>query len=244
MLLKARWAGVTRILTIGTDIATSRDAREVAVRYGLDYAIGIHPHEAKDAPADLASAFDELASGEKKPVAIGEMGLDYYYDHSPRDVQQTVLAAQLAYAGSRNMPAIFHQRDAFDDFVQVLRDHAPAGLRGVVHCFTGDTEQARVLVRDFGLRLGIGGVMTFKTAESLRSAILDVGLDNLILETDAPYLAPVPHRGQRNEPAYVAATAEALAKLFGVSAIEVADRTTRTAEELFGQGAPAQPNSQ
>ena len=165
------------------------------------------------------------------------MGLDYYYDHSPRELQRSVLETQLAYARSRDLPAVFHQRDAFDDFVSVLRSAAPDGVRGVVHCFTGDVAQARLLVEEFGLRLGIGGVVTFKGAQELRDAVLGVGLEHVILETDAPYLAPVPHRGRRNEPAFVAATAAALAALFGTSVVAVAERTSENARALFGPSA-------
>jgi len=235
MLTRAREAGVERIITIGTDLVTSRAARGVAERYGLDYAIGVHPHEAKDAPTDLAAAFDAfLAESPKAPLAIGEIGLDYYYDHSPRTHQQQVLTAQLRYATGRKMPVIFHQRDAFEDFVAILRAEAPVGIRGVVHCFTGGPEHARILVDDFGLKLGIGGVLTFKAAQDLREAVVAVGLEHLILETDCPYLAPVPHRGRRNEPAFITATANVLAETLGLSAHEVAERTSATATALFG----------
>jgi TatD DNase family protein len=236
MLERARAAGVDRILTIGTDLATSRAARETAVRYGLDYAIGVHPHEAKDAPADLAAALDALLaeSQAKRPAAIGEMGLDYYYDHSPHEHQQVVLTMQLRYALERGMPAVFHQRDAFDDFVTILRAEGAGGMRGVVHCFTDGPEQARTLVRDFGLYLGIGGVLTFKSAGSVRDAVALVGLDHIILETDCPYLAPVPYRGRRNEPAFIAATAAALADTLGTTVEDVVARTSHNAAALFG----------
>jgi len=236
MLARAREAGVERIVTIGTDLDDSRRAQETAARYGLDYAIGVHPHEAAEAPPDLAAAFDALvaAGGDAPPRAIGEMGLDYYYDHSPRDVQRRVLAAQLRYALERGFPAIFHQRDAFDDFVTVLRDVAGGPLRGVVHCFTGTPAQARTYVDEFGLRLGIGGVATFKTAQQVRDAVLEVGLEHVVLETDCPYLAPVPHRGSRNEPAFMSATAALLANLFSLDVAEVSARTSVTARDLFG----------
>jgi TatD DNase family protein len=234
MLARANDAGVTRIMTIGTDVPDSARAQAAALRYGLDYAIGIHPHEAESAPDDVAAAFDGLvATAERPPRAIGEMGLDYYYDHSPRDMQRTVLVSQLAYARERDLPAIYHQRDAFDDFVAVLREHG-TGIRGVVHCFTGNAEQAKVFTSEFGLKLGIGGVATFKNAGALRDAIVAVGLDHVILETDCPYLAPVPYRGKRNEPAFVAATAETLATLFAIPANEIVARTTDNAEGLFG----------
>ena len=236
MLARARDAGVERIMTIGTDLAASRAAREAAVRYGLDYSIGVHPHEAKDAPEHLAAALDELLAeaGPKPPRAIGEIGLDYYYDHSPRDVQRAVMVAQLRFARERKMPVVFHQRDAFDDFRTILHEEAAGGLAGVVHCFTEGPEQARILVEEYGLRLGIGGVLTFKSAASVRDAVVAVGLDHIILETDCPYLAPVPYRGQRNEPAFIAATAGVLAETLGTTRDEVIRRTTATAKALFG----------
>jgi len=236
MLARAREAGVQRILTIGTDLDDSRRAQETARRYGLGYAIGIHPHEAAGAPENLAAAFDALVAegGDAPPRAIGEMGLDYYYDHSPRDVQRRVLALQLRYALDRGFPAVFHQRDAFEDFVTVLREVAGGPIRGVVHCFTGTPAQARTYVDEFGLRLGIGGVATFKTAQNVRDAVLDVGLDHVVLETDCPYLAPVPHRGNRNEPAFIAATAALLGTLFSLDVAEIAARTSATARDLFG----------
>ena len=237
MLERARLAGVERIMTIGTDIPDSRRAQTAAVRYGLDYAVGIHPHEAKDAPLDVAAALDALAAeGEWPPAAVGETGLDYYYDHSPRDEQRRVMIAQVHYAKERHLPAVFHQRDAFDDFVGVLRAEAADGLRGAVHCFTGDADQAETLVGEFGMRLGIGGVLTFKSAQALRDAVLAVGLDALMLETDCPYLAPMPHRGKRNEPAFMTETATLLAALFDTSVEEVVRRTSATARSLFGEG--------
>jgi TatD DNase family protein len=235
MLARARAAGVERIMTIGTDVADSRRAQETAARHGLDYAIGIHPHEAKDAPDDVAAALEAIAgAADRPPRAVGETGLDFYYHHSPRDAQRRVLIEQLRFANARALPLVFHQRDAFDDFVAVLRAETDRSLRGVVHCFTGDAAQARLLVDEFGLRLGIGGVVTFKSAQNVRDAVKTVGLDHLILETDCPYLAPVPHRGNRNEPAYVAATAAFIATLLETPLEDVVARTTATAESLFG----------
>ena len=235
MLARARAAGIDRIMTIGTDLPNSARAQEIALACGLDYAIGIHPHETIDAPPDIAAAFDELvARSEIRPRAIGEIGLDYYYDHSPRDVQRTVLHAQLHYASERGYPVVFHQRDAFDDFVAVLRALEGPTVRGVVHCFTGDAAQARLLVDEFGLRLGIGGVVTFKTAENVREAVREVGIDAIVLETDCPYLAPIPYRGKRNEPAYMAATAAYVAGLLAMPLAEVVARTNATAGALFG----------
>jgi TatD DNase family protein len=235
MLARARAAGVARIMTIGTDLAGSGRAADAALRYGLEYAVGIHPHEAESAPEDLAAALDALIAGrERGPRAIGEMGLDYYYNHSPREAQRRVLREQLRYAERRDLPAVFHQRDAWDDFFADLRTYAGANLRGVVHCFTGDAGQARTVADEFGLYLGIGGVLTFKSAQNVRDAVLAVGLDRIVLETDCPYLAPVPHRGGRNEPAYLGATAACVATLLRVDVAEVDARTTANATALFG----------
>jgi TatD DNase family protein len=235
MLARARAAGVDRIMTIGTDLEDSRRAQTVAHRYGLFYAIGIHPHEAESAPADVAAALDAvIATGTSPPRAIGEMGLDYYYNHSPKDAQRRVLEQQLRFARERGLPAVFHQRDAFADFVAILREEPAGSVRGVVHCFTGSPAEAELLVGAFGLRLGIGGVATFKNAQNVRDAVVAVGLEHIILETDCPYLAPIPHRGSRNEPAFMSATAAHLADLFSISTAELTARTSATANALFG----------
>jgi TatD DNase family protein len=235
MLARARAAGVEAIVTIGCDIDDSRRALDVAERYGLLASVGIHPHEAHAAPADIAAAFDELrAASGATVVAVGETGLDYYYNHSPTTDQQRVLADQLAYARERALPLVFHVRDAFDDFVAVLRERFdPATMRGVVHCFTGTPAEADIYTREFGLKLGIGGVVTFKTAEPLREAIRSVGIEPLILETDCPYLAPVPHRGQRNEPAFMTQTLTRVAAILGREPLDVAQITAATTRALF-----------
>jgi TatD DNase family protein len=238
MLARARDAGVDHIVTVGCDLDDSRRACVVAESYRLLATIGIHPHEAKDAPADLPAAFEALRDrfGERI-VAVGETGLDYHYDHSPRDVQRRVLAEQLAYARTCGLPLIFHQREAHDDFVAALRaGYDGAAQRGIVHCFTGTAEEARLFRGEFGLLLGIGGVVTFKTAQPLRDAVAAVGLDALVLETDCPYLAPVPHRGQRNEPAYLPSTAEVVAGVLGVDLATVVARTAANARGVFGPG--------
>ncbi len=184
---------------------------------------------------DIAAAFDALrARATGRVVAVGETGLDYYYNHSPAVDQRRVLEAQLDYARAAGLPVVFHQRDAYDDFVAILRErYDPDTMHGVIHCFTGDAEQARVFVDDFGLKLGIGGVITFKTAEPLREAVRAVGLDALILETDCPYLAPVPHRGKRNEPAFIAESLAMVARVLDCTPDDVERATTATARALF-----------
>jgi TatD DNase family protein len=234
VLARAASAGVSKIVTVGTDLDDSRRALATALVAGLAASVGIHPHEAKDAPPDIAAAFDRLLEdGENRVVAIGETGLDYHYTHSPPDVQRRVLERQLAYARDRGLPIIYHQREAFDDFVATLRGGRAAEVPGVVHCFTGNADEAKLLTSEFGLRLGIGGVLTFKTAGALREAVRAVGLRHLVLETDCPYLAPVPHRGGRNEPAYVARTAAYLSELLEIPLEEVVATTDATACALF-----------
>jgi TatD DNase family protein len=236
MLARARDAGVDTIVTIGCDLADSERALRTASDFGLYATIGIHPHEAKDAPGDIAAAFDRLRAGTAAPiVAIGETGLDYHYNHSPADDQRRVLRAQIDYARDTGLPVVFHQREAYDDFVTLLRElWDRATMRGVVHCFTGDAAQACSFVEEFGLLLGIGGVVTFKTAEPLRDAVRAVGLDALVLETDCPYLAPVPHRGARNEPAFMLESARTVAGVLDVPLPDVVATTNATAARLFG----------
>jgi TatD DNase family protein len=230
---RARAAGVTEIVTVGCDLDDSRRALEAAARYGIRASVGIHPHEAKDAPADVAAAFAPLLS-DPNAIAIGETGMDFYYNHSPRDAQERVMRAQLRIARDRNLPVIFHQRDAYDDFVTVLREEFADGMRGVIHCFTGDTSQAETFTEDFGLYLGIGGVLTFKAAQELRNAVRAVGIGAIVLETDCPYLAPVPMRGRRNEPAYVSYTHAKLSEVLDTDPGEILAQTDRNALTLFG----------
>jgi TatD DNase family protein len=233
MLERAKSAGVRQIITVGCDMGDTDRALQAAREFDLYASVGVHPHEAIDAPEDLQAAFAPYLSDERI-IAVGETGLDYYYDHSPRDIQREVLRKQLRIGREAGKPLIFHHRDAFDDFVAILRDEFAPPMCGVIHCFTGDAAQAATYVREFGLFLGIGGVVTFKTAQSVRDAVLTVGLEHIILETDCPYLAPVPHRGKRNEPAFISETAKRLAELFERSYEDVCAITSQNARTLFG----------
>lgn len=236
MLARARAAGVESIVTIGCDLDDSRRALETAETFDLLGTVGIHPHEAIDAPADIAHAFDALRERfGTRIVGIGETGLDYHYNHSPHDAQERVLRAQIDYAATRELPLVFHVREAHADFVAILRERFERStMRGIVHCFTGTADEARVYVEEFGLKLGIGGVVTFKTAEPLREAIRAVGAQALVLETDCPYLAPIPHRGKRNEPAFIAHSLARVADVLELDPAEVEAATTRNANALFG----------
>jgi TatD DNase family protein len=232
VVARARRAGVTAMLTVGEDLDDSARAVRVAEQYGLAVAAGIHPHEAKNAPDDIAGGLRAIL-GAPGVVAIGETGLDYYYDHSPRDAQARALRAQLGVARDVGLPVIFHQRDAFDEFTAILRDEWTPQMRGVVHCFTGTAEQALTCVDEFGLLLGIGGVVTFAKAHALRDAVRAVGLSSIVLETDCPYLAPVPMRGKRNEPAFITHTAVKIGELMNVPLEDVIAQTDGNARRLF-----------
>ncbi len=228
-----RASGIVCAVTVGCDVEDSRRALKCASDFGLYASIGIHPHEAKDAPAAIEDAFAPFLQ-DRHVVAVGEIGLDYHYMHSPAPVQQTVMRAQIACARRAKLPVIFHHRDAFEDFVAILQAEWADGMRGVVHCFTGSATQARRLVDEFGLYLGIGGVLTFKSATALREAVVAVGIERVVLETDCPYLAPVPRRGSRNEPAFLTDILPVLAQTTGLSNETVAQKTTGNARTLFG----------
>jgi TatD DNase family protein len=230
---RARDAGVRTMVTIGEDLTDSRNAIATARKYAIASATGIHPHRAREAPADLALRLAALLD-EPGVVALGEIGLDYYYENSPRAKQIDVLRAQLEVARERSVPVIFHQRDAFDDFVSVLRDAWTPRMCGVVHCFTGSASEAAIYRDEFGLFLGIGGVVTFPKAQSLRDAVASVGARGIVLETDCPYLAPVPQRGRRNEPSFLPHTAAAVASVLAEPLDDVIAVTDANAHSLFG----------
>lgn len=240
VLHRARQAGVESIVTVGCSVEDSRAALALA-HARIDGApdlyatFGIHPHEAKDAPADLETMVAR-ACDDPRVVAVGEIGLDYHYDHSPRDVQRDVFRRQLRAAVAANKPVIFHQREAERDFAAILAEELPHGYPGLVHCFTGNLEDARRWTAEFGLLLAIGGAVTFKSAVQIREAVRGVGTEHLVFETDCPYMTPVPHRGKRNEPAYVVDVATFVAQLVGVPLERLAAETTARARAFFRIG--------
>lgn len=232
VVARALDAGVTAMVTIGEDIEDSRRAIALAEPYEISVAAGIHPHEAKNAPPEIAAELRPLLDA-PGVIAIGETGLDYYYDHSPRDRQADVLRAQIRLAREVGLPVVFHHRDAFSDFCAILHEEWAVGMRGVVHCFTGSAAEARTFIGEFDLYLGIGGVLTFPNAAGLREAVVGVGPGRLVLETDSPYLAPVPVRGKRNEPSFVAHTAAKLAELLAMPLDDLVLATDENAKTLF-----------
>ena len=236
VLDRAADTGVIRVLTIGIDLATSRAALDLAARHPdrLSAVVGIQPnHVAEAGPGD----FVEVArlAADPRAVAIGETGLDRYWDKAPFELQEEYFVRHLDLARRLGKPVVIHCRDAGPDAVRVLRDvfDRRGPVRGVMHSFTGDAETARACL-DLGLHLSFAGMLTYKTASDLREVAKAVPPDRLLVETDSPYLAPVPVRGKRNEPAFVAHTAACLAVLLGLSVEQLAATTTRNARDLFG----------
>jgi TatD DNase family protein len=233
VVARAREAGVGVCVTIGTSLAGFARVREVASQFPNVYcSVGIHPHEADKEPIADAGPLLELAQ-HPKVIGIGETGLDYYYEHSPRAAQQANFRAHISAARQLGLPLIVHTRDADDDTIAILQEEMTAApFTGLIHCFTGTRRLAEAALA-LGFCISASGIATFKKSEELRSVLRDVPLDRLLVETDAPYLAPVPHRGKRNEPAFVAHTAAVMAELKGVSAAELAEATTGNFFRLF-----------
>jgi TatD DNase family protein len=236
---RARQSGVEMILEIcGSDVA--KGSLDVGMKLAEEYpfiyaAVGVHPHE--------ASLYDEALerkllamSDHEKVIGWGEIGLDYHYDHSPRDAQRRVFSRQLRLALERRAPAIIHTREAEDDTIQILReDWADVGgdaVGGIIHCFTGTQRLADAAI-GMGFHISFSGVLTFKNAADLREVARSVPMERLLVETDCPYLAPLPHRGKRNEPAFVLETAAKLAELKGVGVEEIARATSGNFKRLF-----------
>ena len=224
--------GVTRLLTVGCTVDDSARAIEIAAGFENVWATaGVHPHEAEGGLAGLIELLDANSSASDGVVAVGECGLDYHYDHSPRGVQREVFEAQIRLALERNLALVIHTREAWPDTFAIL-DDVGTPPRTVFHCFTGgpgDAEQC--LAR--GANLSFSGIVTFPSAQQLRDAVMITPLDRLLVETDSPYLAPVPHRGKKNRPAFVSVVGEAIADLRGWSQDETAKTTTANALALY-----------
>lgn len=235
---RARDAGVTTMLNVGTGDPHSgafERAIELAEKYPEIYAaIGVHPHDAKlfDGPAE--QRLIDLAKQSSRVVAWGEIGLDYHYDHSPREVQREVFRRQLRIARSLSLPVVIHSREADDDTIRIMREELTGYERaGVMHCFGGSLQTARDAI-DLGFYISFAGNLTFKKAEDLRAVARQLPLDRLLVETDCPYLTPVPFRGKRNEPARVVETARCLAELHGANEHEIGRITSDNFTKLFG----------
>jgi TatD DNase family protein len=238
VVARAREAGVERALVI----LAAGDAKEAAQARRLEqlwpevrFAVGVHPHQAGEFAGNPERAVDavrEQIAGTPSTRAIGEIGLDYHYDFSPHDAQRAVFRSQVRLARELQRPIVVHTREADEDTVAILREEGGGEVRGVLHCFTGDVSLARAGL-DLGFYISLAGIITFPKASELRTTVSGVPLDRLLTETDSPYLAPVPHRGVRNEPAYVTRIVEALAALHGLAAADLASKTAANFHALF-----------
>ena len=233
MIGRAIRGGITSFLNIGTDLEDSRKAVAIAEQYPEVYAaVGYHPHETKTANASDLAELERLLV-HPKVVAVGEVGLDYFHEHSPRDVQEKLLRTFLAWYEQYRKPIIIHCRDAYEDLLRILREHTSQPYRGTLHCFSSDARTMKEYL-NLGFHIAFGGALTYKKNDALREACAQCPKDRLLLETDAPYLPPQSKRGRRNEPLYMIETAECAAVLHGMSVDEIADLTTKNAKALFG----------
>lgn len=230
---RARAAGVEHMITIASDLAGCEAAVALAEKYAfISATVGLHPHDAKDLSDQAFARIRELAQS-ASVVAIGEMGLDYYYDHSPREVQREVFAKQLAFAKELGLPVIVHSRDAREDTLRILE--ASGVRKGVMHCFSGDVPMAKQAMA-LGFHISLAGPVTFRNAVQLKEVASMVPDDLLLIETDAPYLTPEPLRGRRNEPAFIEHTAKHIAELRGITFEDLDRLTTLNAKRLFSIG--------
>jgi TatD DNase family protein len=231
---RAKAAGVTRMITVGASgpMQANYDALRISADNDGVYAtIGIHPHNASMVTAEIVDEMERLAR-QPKVVAIGETGLDYYYDNSPREQQRQALRLHIQLARRVNLPIVLHLRDAYDDAARILAAEGGREIGGVVHCFSGDRDDARTFL-DLGFDISFSGIVTFKNADELRAAAAMVPAERFMVETDAPFLAPVPHRGKRNEPAFVVHTAAAIAQVRKQPVDTIAAAATANATRRF-----------
>ena len=238
VISRAKAAGVSRLITISTRVAKFETYRALAEKYAdIFFTIGTHPHQAHEETFITREELEQL-SAHPKCIGIGEAGLDYHYDKAPRDVAARVFRTHIAAARDTGLPLVIHARDADDDMAAILHEETENGaFKAVMHCFTSSRALAETAL-SLGLFISFSGVLTFKNSQELRDIARDVPLERVLVETDAPFLAPVPHRGRRNEPSYVAATAAVLAEVKGVSREEIARITTTNAAALFSKMPP------
>ena len=234
-LARAREYGVEKIIAISSDLSSSRDTVSIAGKNeNVFAAVGIHPHAARTADAAVLNEIETIA-GKEKVVAVGETGLDYHYMNSTKEEQIHSLTAHIAIANRAALPIVIHVRDADPDLMEILRKEKVSDRTGVIHCFTGNYETAKKYI-DLGFYISFSGIATFKKSEDIRDAAKNIPADRLLLETDSPYLAPVPMRGKPNEPAYVKYVAEAVAAARGITFEEISELTAENAERLFKLG--------
>lgn len=231
-VIKDILSGGNYFFNIGCDLKTSYSSYELSKKYDHVYAVvGVHPHEAKYYTAETREALKELLTKDKV-MAIGEIGLDYHYDLSPRDVQREVFIDQIDLAREMSVPIVIHTREAMEETYEILEKHAK-GMKVLLHCYTGSIEMARKYLK-LGYKLALGGALTFKNAKNTVDVAREVDLKDLLIETDSPYMTPVPFRGKRNDPRKVVLVAEKIAEVKGISTEEVLEATKKNAFEFFG----------
>lgn len=229
---RAKSEKVEKIVVVGFDRPTITRAMELIEEYDFIYAaIGWHPVDAIDMKDEDLAWIKDLSQHEKV-VAIGEMGLDYYWDKSPKDVQKEVFRRQIALAKEVKLPIVIHNRDATEDVVTILKEEGAAEVGGIMHCFTGSLETAKACM-EMNFYISFGGPVTFKNAKKPKEVVKEIPSDKLLIETDCPYLTPVPFRGKRNEPSYVKYIAEQIAELREISFEELSELTTKNAKKVF-----------
>ena len=234
MIDRARAAGVSRFIVIGATGAFVHNEKAVALaqeQADVFAVIGVHPHDAQTITPETYARLRELAQ-QPKVVGLGETGLDFYYDNSPREDQRTHFRAFIRLAQELELPLSMHVRDAYIEAAQILREEGGDNIAGVMHCFTGNTEEARALL-ELGLYISFSGIVTFKSAQALREVVREVPLQRMLVETDCPFLTPAPYRGKRNEPAYVVRVAETITEVKDVALEVVAQATRHNTETLF-----------
>ncbi len=224
--------GISMVLHASSDLNTSIKAVQASEEYDFIYAsVGYHPHNAKDMTDESLEILESFTS-KKRVVAIGEIGLDYHYDHSPREVQKEAFKKQIRLARKLNLPYIVHDREAHDDLLTIMKEESYDGMRGIMHCFSGSVELAREFIK-LGFLISLAGPLTFNNAKKPKEVAKEIPLEHLLVETDAPYLTPHPFRGKRNEPAYVRYVAQEIAALKRISYEEVATATTNNFKKMF-----------
>ena len=236
VVARAREAGVGHFLTICTHITRFEQVRAIADRFeDMHCTVGIHPHEAKNEPEIDTARLIDIATNDPKVVAFGETGLDFFYDSSPHEIQERQFRTHIRASRDAGLPIIIHTRDADDDMTRILEDEMANGaFTGVIHCFSSSSQLADKAI-ELGLYISLSGIVTFKKADQLRETAKQIPLDRILVETDSPYLAPIPKRGKRNEPAFVAHTAACVAELHGITSNELATKTTENFFRLFSK---------
>ncbi|WHH57058.1 TatD family hydrolase [Petroclostridium sp. X23] len=225
-------AGVDYVLNAAANVISSKECIKLAGRYDFIYAsVGVHPHDVEEMHEETIEELAELST-EPKVVAVGEIGLDYYYDHSPRETQKYWFRKQIQLAKRLNLPVIIHNRDAHADTMEIAVSEDISTIGGVLHCFSGSWEMAKKLL-DMGIYISIAGPITFNNVVKSVEVVKNMPMNRMLIETDSPYLTPVPHRGKRNDSTYMRYTAERIAELKGIRVEEVAEKTTENAKRLF-----------